>query len=319
VLDRLRHRLSELILRPQTAPSAYVFALALVPPLVGGILLFKQTAAVLLGLAVGIGCVAQLPALFLKRFAGGAPLLSSVVAIALVGPNAPLLVVIGLAGGAAAAELLRARFLPSLRFQVGLAAYAAVVIATQGAPAAYLRPDAATPMPEPIRLWLDFYGGSKMPIDITRLYLGNVAGPIFATSLLAQVLGAAWLWYARRLSLLTVFGSLIAATAVTLFFHWAPSYQLASGPLWFGLALLLGDRLNLPRNQLLQLLVGLLGGGAALAVRSRGYAIEGSLVAVATVQLASAVVSAGTSRLATSPRPQERLLPPSARSASWKA
>jgi len=319
VLDSLRHRLGELILSPHSASSTYVFALAMLPSLVAGLLLFRESAATLLVLAVVIGCVAQLPALFLKRFAGGAPLLSAVVAIALVGPNTPLLVVIGLAGAAAAAELLRARFLPSVRFQVGLAAYAAVVIATQGAPAAYLRPNAATPTPEPIRLWLDFYGGSRMPIDITRLYLGNVAGPVFVTSLLAQVVGAAWLWYARRLSLLTVLGCVIAATAVTLLFHWAPSYQLASGPLWFGLALLLGDRLNLPRNQLPQLLVGLLGGGAALAVRSRGYAIEGSLVAVATVQLASAVVSAGASRLAASPRPQERLLPPSARSASWKA
>ncbi|MDQ6898316.1 MAG: RnfABCDGE type electron transport complex subunit D [Candidatus Dormibacteraeota bacterium] len=319
MLDRLPHRFSELLLKPQTAPDTYVFALALLPSIVGGILLFKEPAVLLLGLAVGVGCIAQIPVLFLKRFAGGAPLLSAVVATALVGPNTPLLLVAGLASAAAAAELLRARFLPSLRFQVGLAAYAAVVIATQGAPAAYLRPDLATPAPEPIRLWLEFYGGRKMPIDITRLYLGNVAGPVFATSLLAQVLGAAWLWYARRLSLVAVLGSLIAGTAVTLAFGWAPGYQLVSGPLWFGLALLLGDRLNLPRNQLLQLLAGLLGGGAALAVRSRGYAIEGSLVAVAAVQLASAVVSAGARGLAASARPKERLLPPSARSASWKA
>jgi len=318
VLDTVKRQVTGLTLRPPSAPPGYVLTLALLPSLLAGILLFRQPAVMLLGLALLVGGLAQAPALFLKRFAKGSPLLAVFIAVALVGPDTPLLVVAGLAVGAAALELLRARFLPSLRFHVGLAAYAIVVIATHGAPSAYLRPGATTPMLEPIRLWLNFYGGATMPIDTARLYLGNVAGPVFATSLLAQLVGGAWLWYARRLSLPTVFGGLIAATGVTLFFGWAPGFQLASGPLWFGLALVLGDRLNLPSNRPLQLLVGLLGGGAALAVRSRGYAIEGSLVAIAGIQLATAVAGAMAGLLA-SPAPQERLLPPSARSASSKA
>jgi len=87
-------------------------------------------------------------------------------------------------------------------------------------------------MPEPIRLWLDFYGGSKMPLDPTRLYVGNVAGPVFATSLLAVVLGAAWLWYCRLSSLPMLAGSVIAAPTVT---TWDGSTLVGfavAGPAW---------------------------------------------------------------------------------------
>src|SRR5437588_562933 len=124
-------------------------------------------------------------------------------------------------------------------------AVAAVLLASRGATAAYVSPGGAGPTAEPVRLWLQYFGPGQSPIDPVRLYVGNVAGPVFATSMLAVAVGAAWLWYSRRLSLLVVLTFLLGALLPIRLMGWAPGYQLDSGPLWFAAALVLADRRTL--------------------------------------------------------------------------
>lgn len=272
---------------PETAPPSLIATIALAPSVVAGVILFQLTALETLGVAVGAALVAHLASRLLSQPLQGTPLLPALVGVALVGSGAPLPWAAAVAVVAAGFELGRSRFLPMARLQVGLLAYAVVLILSHGGPAAYASPSGGA-VPEPIRLWLSGHG--PLAIDPVRLYVGNVAGPIFATSMLAVALGAAWLWYSRRLSLLVVLTFLAGAMVPIATYHWSPAYQLDSGPLWFAAALVLADRRTLPASAVGRPLVGLLAGLLALGARARGFAIESALVAVAGMQLLAVAV-----------------------------
>src|SRR5215471_17494440 len=269
-------------IEPESAPPSVVAVMALAPPVIAGVIFFRLTALEVLGLAVAAGIAAHVAARLLGQPLAGTPLLPALVGVAMVGSGAPLVWAAAVAVAAAAFELARARFVPGARLQVGLIAYALVLLLSGGGPAQYVTP-AGTPMPEPIRLWLT--DGGSGPVDAVRLYAGDVAGPVFATSMLAVAIGAAWMWYSRRLSLLVVLTFLAGAMVPIVVERWSAAYQLDSGPLWFAVALVLADRRTLPASQLGRPLVGLVAGLLALGARARGYAIEAALVAVAGTQL----------------------------------
>lgn len=267
---------------PESAPPSVVAGLALAPPVIAGVIFFRLTALEVLGVAFAAGLVAHVAARLLGQPLAGTPLLPALVGVAMVGSGAPLVWAAAVAVAAAAFELARARFLPGARLQVGLVAYALVLLLSGGGPAQYVTP-AGVPLPEPIRLWLT--DGGSGPVDAVRLYAGNVAGPVFATSMLAVAIGAAWMWYSRRLSLLVVLTFLAGAMVPIVVERWSAAYQLDSGPLWFAVALVLADRRTLPASKLGRPLVGLVAGLLALGARTRGYAIEAALVAVAGTQV----------------------------------
>jgi len=266
---------------PETAPPSLVATVALVPPVAAGAIFFRLVALEAVVIAVGAGLLAHLAARLLGQPLDGTPLLPALVAVALLGSGATVLWAAVVAVLAAVLELGRARYVPAARLQVGLLAYVAVLLLSRGAAAVYLSPDGVQTS-EPIRLWLQL--GDKAPFDPVRLYVGNVAGPVLATSMLAVAVGAAWLWYSRRLSLLVVLTFVAGALVPIAVERWSPGYQLASGPLWFVAALVLADRHMLPRSGVGRPLLGFLAGALALAVRARGFAIEASVVAVAGMQ-----------------------------------
>jgi hypothetical protein len=270
--------------QPETAPPSFVAGLALAPPVVAGVIFFRLAALEMLAIALGAGLAAHIAARILGQPLQSTPLIPALVGVALVGSGATLAWAATVAVLAAALELGRSRFVPGARLQVGLVAYAVVVLVSAGGPAVYVSPD-GTPVPEPIRLWLQLYGGGQAPIDPVRLYVGNVAGPVFATSMLAVAVGAAWLWYSRRLSLLVVLTFLAGATVPIVLQRWSAGYQLDSGPLWFAAALVLADRRTLPASALGRPLLGFLAGFVALTARARGLAIESGLVTVAGMQV----------------------------------
>jgi NQR2, RnfD, RnfE family len=272
---------------PEFAPPSLVAAVALVPPVAAGAIFFRLVALEVVVVAVAAGLIAHLAARLLGLPLDGTPLLPALVAVALVGSGAPVLWAAAVAIVAAALELGRARFVPAARLQVGIVAYALVLLVSRGGPAAYAAP-AGGPAAEPIRAWLVL--GARASFDPVRLYVGNVAGPVLATSMLAVAVGAAWLWYARRLSLLVVLTFLAGALALIALERWPIGYQLDSGPLWFAAALVLADRRMLPASGVGRPLLGFLAGAAALAARARGFAIEASFAAVAGMQVLNVAV-----------------------------
>lgn len=257
---------------PESAPPSLVAGLAFVPPVVAGVIFFRLTALEVLAIAIAAGLLAHLAARLLNLSLEGSPFLPALVGVALVGSGAALPWAAAAGVVAAALELARARFAPAAHLQVGIVAYALVLLLSHGWLAEAAAPNAVAG-----------------PVDPVRQYVGNVPGPIFATSMLAVAIGAAWFWYARRLSLLIVLTFLAGASVVLVRQRWPAGY-LDSGPLWFAAALVLADRRTLPASTIGRPLVGLLAGLAALGVRTRGVGVEASLVAVAGMQVLTIAV-----------------------------
>jgi NQR2, RnfD, RnfE family len=297
---------SRTLLKPETATPTTVLAIALAPSLLAGLLLFRTPAAEILAVALVAGGAVHLAARGLGLPMQDSPVLASLVGVALVGPGTPLAWAGLVALAAALLELARVRLAPAARLQMGLLAYVAALLVGAGLVTAYLNPATGSPLAEPIRVWHDLSGTGRTPIDPIKLYVGNVPGPVFATSLLAVVMGAAWLWYARRMSVLVLAAFTVGAAVSILYYRWSIPYQLTSGPLWFTAALVLADRRQLPDSRVGRPLIGFGAGLLALSARSRGLAIESTMEAVAAVQVASALVMVSLSPLA---RPQRSAVP----------
>jgi Na+-transporting NADH:ubiquinone oxidoreductase subunit NqrB len=220
------------------------------------------------------------------------PVIAAVVGVALIGSGAGLVIAGEIALLAVVAELLRARYVPAVRVQAGLLAYAAIALITRGAAYAYMNPANAKPFGDPISTWYHFFSPAAAPIDAIKLYVGNVPGPVFATSLLAVAIGAAWLAYARRLSLVVLATFLLGAVLAIYSNHWNYVFQLDSGPTWFVAALVLADRRLLPGSWAIRPVLGLAAGIAAFGLRKNGYGIEAAFFTVAGVQAVIAALVA---------------------------
>jgi hypothetical protein len=254
------------------------------------VLFFGFPAVVMLMVALVIGGAVHGAAWLLKQPHELSPIVPALIGVALVGPGASPLWTAAVALLASLLEVARARFAPRVRLEFGVLSYSALFLLSHGALAAYLTPRTGVVMPEPIRLWLQYYGAGQSPIDPVKLYVGNVPGPVFATSLLAVGVSAAWLWYARRLSPLVVLTFGLGALASIKLLGWSPIYHLDSGPLWFSAALILADRRNLPSSGLGPPLLGLAAGTVCMAARVRGNAIEAAPITVAALLLVLALV-----------------------------
>lgn len=280
--------------KPATLPDDLITAIALCPAVIVGLILFHKPAFEMLGIALvagGIG-VGVAHWAWRRRLAqpGAGALLSAVFGVALVGAGASIIVTAEVAVLAVILEVLRARYIPVIRAQAGLLAYAAIALATRGGPFAYINPADGKPFGDPIGTWYHFFSPASAPIDPIRLYVGNVPGPVFATSLLAVAVGVAWLAYARRVSLVVLCAFLVGAFVAINTFHWDVVFQLDSGPTWFVAGLLLADRRLLPESWAVRPLLGFAAGLFAVGLRRQGYGIEAALFTVATVQAVMAVL-----------------------------
>jgi hypothetical protein len=276
--------------RPESLPGSVQVGVALTPPVVAGLILFRLQAVEMLTIALAVGGIMQVAARLARVRLDRSPVLPALIGVALVGPGAASLWTVGVAVLASGLDLARTHYLPRLRFEAGILAYCFFFLAARGQLGSYLNPSNQRELAEPIAYWLNFFRTSDAPIDAVRLYVGNVAGPVFATSLLAVGLSLAWLWYARRLSLTVVVGFLIGAMLPVLVMRWNAVYQLDSGPTWFGVGLALADVRNLPQSRKVRFLIGLAAGVIALSLRTRQIGVEGVFLAVALIQVSVALV-----------------------------
>lgn len=296
MLARLGSLLDRAAFKPASLPDDLVTGLALLPAVVAGLVIFKVPAAQMLAVALAAGCVGALFGYwFLRRHTRTSPfspLISAVFGVALVGVGAGIVVAAEVAVAAVILELLRMRYMPAIRAQAGLLAYAGFALITRGLPFSYVNPANGAAFTEPIATWMRFFGPSSAPIDPIRLYVGNVPGPVFATSLLAVAVGIAWLAYARRVSLVVLVAFLAGAVLAIYTFRWDPLFQLDSGPTWFVAGLLLADRRLLPDSWAIRPIIGFSGGLFAIGLRHNGFGIEAAfyVVAVAQAVMALAVV-----------------------------
>jgi hypothetical protein len=149
----------------------------------------------------------------------------------------------------------------------------------------YLSPIDLHRLDEPIQLWRHF----GLAVDPLRLYTGNVAGPLGATSLLAVTVAFLVLAYARRASwyyVLGFFASVAASTALT---RQPLTVYLLSGPALFFAGLIGADTRGLPRSRSWHAGGGIAAGAmaAALLWRGLGWQAFAAGVSLAAVGLAA--------------------------------
>jgi hypothetical protein len=293
VLARVAATLDRAAFKPASLPNDLITGIALAPPVIAGLIIFKVAALEMLAVALAAGIVGQLLAAVLWRKqmprTQAGPLIASLFGVALVGVGATLVTSIEIAVLAVVLELLRARYIPAIRAQAGLIAFAVIALITRGAPFVYINPASGRQFNDPINVWYHFFSPASAPIDPIRLYVGNVPGPVFATSLLAVAIGAAWFIYARRVSLVVLVSFLLGALVPIYAFHWDYAFQLDSAPMWFVAAFLLSDRRLLPGSWAIRPLLGFGAGLLAVGLRTKGYGIEASYYTVAGVQAVMAV------------------------------
>ena len=287
--------------KPATLPDDLVTGIALLPPVVAGLIIFRLPAARMLGVAVAAGVVGLVAARLVWREqlarTGASPLLAAVVGVALIGAGAALTVTVEIAVLAVLLEVLRLRFMPAIRAQAGLIAYAVIALVTRGGPWVYINPVNGETFGDPLATWYQFFPPASAPIDPVRLYVGNVPGPVFATSLLAVAVGVAWLAYARRASLVVLLGFFAGGVVAISTLHWDALFQLDSGPTWFIAGLVLADRRLLPDSWAIRPTLGFAAGLFAIGLRRpaqgtwlSGHGLEVAFLTVAIVQTVMAVI-----------------------------
>jgi len=298
---RAGNALDRAAFKPASLPDDLVTVIALLPPIVAGLIIFRLPAAQILAIALAAGIVGLITARLIWRGHPTRPGLNILIAplfgVALVGSGAPLLLSIEISVLAVVLEVLRTRFMPAIRAQVGLLAYAVIALVTRGAAAAYVNPADGKPFGDPIGTWYQFFAPAAAPIDPIRLYVGNVPGPVFATSLLAVAIGVAWLAYARRVSIVLLFSFLVGSLVAIYTFRWDLLFQLDSGPTWFVAGLVLADRRLLPDSWAVRPTLGFAAGLFAVGLRRPepgawfgAHGIEVAFFVVAAVQAVMAVV-----------------------------
>jgi Na+-transporting NADH:ubiquinone oxidoreductase subunit NqrB len=319
VLARAATWLDRAAFNPASLPDDLVTGIALAPPVAAGLIFYKLPAAEMLAAALIVGIVGQLIARWIWRGQiprpRASPLIAAVFGVALLGAGASLIFSIEIALLAVVLELLRAQYIPAIRAQAGLLAYAAIALIAHGAPhgpLTFTSPVNGKPFPDPIAIWFQ-QPALSAPYDPITLYVGNVAGPVFASSLLAVAVGIAWLAYARRLSMIVVAAFLGGAIVSIALFHWDFTSHLVSGPTWFVAGLLLADRRLLPDSWAMRPLLGFVAGLLAIGLRSRGFGIEGAFLTVAGLQALLAIgvillwaASVGSDRMQTARRLRQR-------------
>lgn len=294
MFGKLGRALDRAAFRPYSLPADMALGIALIPPLVAGLILYGLIAFVSAVLALAMGGAFHLLARRAKIPLRSSPAITALIGVALVGAGAHIVWSLLIAVLASLLELLRGRFWPRAGIHTGLIAYAFAYWTSSGTVATYLKPVVLVPFPEPIQQWSRFYGGDARFIDPTTLYVGNVAGPILCTSLLAVVISIAWLWYARRVSLAALIGFLLGGLLISVMLRWDPVFQLDSGPTWFVAALALADRRLLPEEPVLRPTLAFAAGVFAVGVRAVPLYIEGVFLSVAALQVAFALLELGT-------------------------
>ena len=294
VLARAASWLDRAAFSPDTLPDDLVIGMALAPPVIAGLVIFKLPAVEMLGIALVAGIAAQLVSRFLWRGLipkpETSPIIAAVVGIALIGAGAPLLLSGEVAVLAVVLEVLRARYVPAVRAQPGLIAWALVTLANRGATMAWVNPSGGNNS-EPIAIW-HLLPSDPMPVDPVHLYVGSEPGPVFATSLMAIAVGIAWLAYSRRLSPVVALCFLLGALVPIAVFHWDFVFQLDNGPLWFVGGLILSDRRSLPSSWAVRPILGFAAGAISVGLRSPVYGSRGLEAALFTVAAAQALVGA---------------------------
>jgi hypothetical protein len=104
----------------------------------------------------------------------------------------------------------------------------------------------------------------------------------------------AWLWYARRMSVVAAVAFLLAGIAIAAGLRWDAVFQLDSGPTWFVVGFALCDRHQLPEQALARPALAIATAVVGIGLRAANLHVEAIFLTVAAVEL----VYAGSASIA---------------------
>ncbi len=278
------------------------YALAFLPLVVFGVLFFRRPAVLLYGLCLLAGVVCLL-SIQLARLTVGLPawvghkathpLISGLLIPCFLSPLTPpwvgvaLVILLVLLDTVAWPRIMRMLAHPALLV------FGVLFLAERQLHISFVNPFDLRPLEDPLTLWYRFH----LAVDPIKMYVGNVPGPMGVTSMGAVLLGVAYLWYCRKISLSLLLGYFAGMTAAGLAYNFDLAFQLSSGPTLFVAGFLAADRRRMVLSDRFTAIIGLIAGGSTIVLRAYGQGPNAAwqsllvvtLVATLIYQLASGV------------------------------
>jgi electron transport complex protein RnfD len=280
-----------LLVQPEQLSYDLAYALALLPLIVAGLEFFRQDAVLIFAVCFLAGIVCLL-ALQLGRLALGLPawvghkanhpLVASFLIACFLSPRTPLWLA---ASGVILFVVLDTIVWPQLRrvmLHPALIVFGLLFIAQRQMGVTFVNPFDGRRLSDPLTLWYHL----RIIIDPVKLYVGNVPGPVGATSAGAILLGLTYLWYARKVSPGIVVGFLVGVAIPAVVIGSDVAFQLSSGPALFLVGYIAADRRRVALAEPFPLLFGVAAGALTMILRGYGQGQEAawqSLLLLSTV------------------------------------
>jgi electron transport complex protein RnfD len=314
-LWRALHGVPQLLLvQPEQLNYDLAYALALLPLVIAGIVFFLQDALLLFAISFLAGIVCLL-ALQLARLTFGLPawigfrsthpLVASILVSCFFPPRTPAWVAATMVILFIVIDTVIWPQLQRVMLHPALIVFGILFLIQRQMGFGYVNPFDGRHLDDPLMLWYKL----QLVIDPVKLYVGNVPGPIGATSAGAVLIGVTYLWYTRKISLGIVTGFLCGVAALALVIRSDLGFQLASGPSLFLAGYIAADRRRVLIPERFTFAFGLAAGMATMILRWYGEgqqaAWQGLLLVgvVATIALRVKDVLRGRVRVAMPSRP----------------
>jgi hypothetical protein len=126
-------------------------------------------------------------------------------------------------------------------------------------------------------------------VDPIKMYVGNVPGPMGATSMGAVLLGVAYLWYTKKISLSLLLGYYLGMAAASVAYNFDLAFQLSSGPALFVAGFLAADRRRMVLSDRITAAMGLVAGGLTIVLRALGQGPDAAWQSLLAVTLLATV------------------------------
>ena len=296
IIDAVRARVRTFLTQPEVVDEDLLRLIAAMLLAAGGVFFFRlravtELAACLAGGALVLlilwGGFHRLGVRALGGFWPGTPrgLAVAVMVFCLLPPDIPLLLASLLAVLAVAVEAVEKKALVPLALGGVTVAWLLAWLWQSRTGSPYIAPFDFHVLDEPVTLWVRF----QRDIDPVRLYAGQVAGPLGATSFGLAAIATLLLSYARAISWHLVLAFYLPVLVVSLLGQRPLPVYLLNAPALVFVALVAADSRRLPRSAAWRLVAGLLGGiitslllvsGTGIQAFGLGVAVSTGLVAV---------------------------------------
>ncbi len=264
-----------LLVQTDQLPFDSTYALALLPLIVFSILFFRQDALLLYGLCLLAGIVCLL-SIQLARvtvglpawvgFKASHPLIASLLIACFLSPVTPPWVAVTLVILLVILDTVVWPQLMRMLVQPALLVFAFLFLVEGQLRIPFVNAFDLRPLDDPLTLWYRFHA----MVDPIKMYVGNVPGPMGATSMGAVLLGVVYLWYARKISLSLLLGYYAGLAAGALAYGSDVAFQLSSGPTLYIAGFLAADRRRMVLSDRLSAAIGVFAGGLTMVLRAFG-------------------------------------------------